>query len=909
MKTNIPSTRLKQLGLLTMVLLSMCQLTLAKDQSHTDRASLVNPLVGTDRNGDLFPGAVAPFGMMQLSPNWANNGYYYTDTHMHGFVVNLMSGDGGTNEGQVLMTATTGKVAIDRASTDFAFDHQHESAAAGYYQVLMNPWNINAQMTTTTRCGMLKFTFPAGKQANIILPLSYANTPVLSSSVHVVNDHTLSGEVTSQSFGGENKGITVYYAIEFSRPFASHGVWTGTTMANGNGDATQKDRKAPVVGFYSSYPATKSSQVVTLRIGMSYVDKAGAMANLKAEMPPGSFNHYRTLAAHAWNKELSLIDVEGGTLNHNRIFYTALYHALIAPTIFEDVDGRYRGYDDKIHNVPAGHKHLYATFSGWDIYRTEMPLLGIIEPQRAQDMAQSIVEMAKQLGYIDRWPQLNQPTCIMNGDPLTICLTNLWNAGLHDFDMTTAYAAMHKQTLPGNPHSHIHDYQYFDEEKGGVTLNEDDSVSSDLEYDVSFAALGHLALALNKPEDANYLFTRASQYRQMYNPASGFLQWRTMKGQWDRSFGGYTEGNRWIYLWFVPQDVQGLIDLMGGTQTFNHRLDEFFTDNHYDPTNEPDLQSPFLYDYIDRPWKTQHIVAETADKAFSDTPGGLAGGGNDDLGTMSAWYILSQMGFYPVDPGIPDFEVCTPRFSRIIIHLNAPYAGKQFVISTPKASAENEYIQSAVLNGKPLTKPWFAESAITGGGDWNVAVGSQPNKNWAASPSDRPYSLSTGYTHIPAHPILRSLVPTGQKAPVMWQYTTHKPAADWNQSGFDDTAWAKAPAGFGTDDSNVTPRTPWATNDIWMRRTFTLPADSHALAMSAYHDQAITVYINGTLAAKDSDWVHSYTLLAISEAAKAKLHPGENVLAVHVHHSGQSGQGRHFADVGIVDLQWPEAEK
>ena len=367
-------------------------------------ADLVNPLVGTENQGNTFPGAVAPFGMMQLSPNWENNGYYYPQSKMHGFVVNLMSGDGGQNQGQVLMTATTGPVKIARADTDFNFSHDDEKAAAGYYQVRMQPWNINAEMTTTTRCGLLRYSFPAGKTANILLPLSYANTPTLSSNVRVVDDHTVSGQVTSEAFySGDSikRGIPIYFVMSFSRPFASHGTWTNEKIAPGSDAAAQTDRQT-VIGFYGSYAASKAAQSVEVRIGMSYVDEAGALKNLAAEMPDGGFENYRARAAQAWDKELRVIEVEGGTRAHRRIFYTALYHALISPNIFEDADGRYTGFDGKIHRVAAGHTHFYATFSGWDIYRTEMPLLGIIAPQRAGDMAQSIVEMGQQLGYIDR---------------------------------------------------------------------------------------------------------------------------------------------------------------------------------------------------------------------------------------------------------------------------------------------------------------------------------------------------------------------------------------------------------------------------------------------------------------------------------------------------------------------------
>lgn len=392
----------------------------------------------------------------------------------------------------------------------------------------------------------------------------------------------------------------------------------------------------------------------------------------------------------------------------------------------------------------------------------------------------------------------------------------------------------------------------------------------------------------------------------MYNPATGYIQARNADGTWDPKFGGYTEGNKDIYLWFVPHDIEGLVNLIGGAPTFDQRLDNFFDKKLYDPTNEPDLQAPFLYDYINRPWKTQHIVAKTADQVFTDAPGGLAGGGNDDLGTMSAWYVLSQLGFYPVDSGIPYFEVCTPRFVRAVIHLAAPHTGTQFVITAPAAAPANEYIQSATLNGAALTKPWFAESEILSGGTWNLQVGPQPNKTWGDSPYDRPYSLSTGFTHSPPNPDRHSLIPTGKEGVVKWHYTTDTPPADWFKPGFNDSGWKIGAAGFGTDDEGVTARTTWSTDDIWMRRTITLPTAYQTVELTAYHDQDLDVYFNGVLAAHVAGWTHSYDTIPVAAPIAAVLHPGANVIAVHVHHGGE---GRHFADVGLNALIWPDSEK
>jgi predicted alpha-1,2-mannosidase len=883
-------------------------LAAAPPPQTADLASLVNPFVGTDSGGDTYPGAVAPFGMIQLSPNWDNNGYYYPETKMHGFVVNLLSGDGGANEGQVLMTATTGPVKVDRASTDYTYDHMHESASAGYYQVLMQPFGINAEMTTLTRTGYARFTFPAGQQRNIILPLSYANNPVSGVHVHFADASRITGDVTSHAFNGDGH-ITVYFVMEFSKPFDDHGTWSGTTLSDGSGDAAQADVNAPVTGFYGSYLASNKKEEVDVRIGISYVDAQGAMNNLKMEMPVNAtFAHYRALSAALWDKELSVIDVQGGTIKHNKVFYTALYHALIAPQIADDEDSRYRGFDDKIHSVDSGHTHYYETFSGWDIYRTEFPLFGIIEPTRAQDMAQSIVDMSNQLGYIDRWPQLNQPTGCMNGDPLTVCLTNIWNAGLHNFDIAVAYQSMWKQSQFGNPHNHIDVYQGQSEEANGITIDSDSSVSTALEYFESFAALGHLAEALGKQDDANFLYGRALQYRDFYNTGSGFLQKRNPNGEWDRSFGGYTEGNQWIYLWFVPEDVQGLVDLMGGPTVFDKRLDQFFSENRYDPTNEPDLQAPLFYDYINRPWKTQHIVAETADKCFTDAPGGLAGGGNDDLGTMSAWYILSQLGIYFVDPGVPYVEVTTPRFPKAILHLTSPNGSKQatFEIDTPNAGGANEYIQSTTLNGNPLTKTWFPEAEILGGGTWQVTVGAQPNQSWASSPFDRPYSLSTGFQHIPNNPNLIQVAPDGRTSAQTWKYSNDKPADNWFKPEFDDSSWKSGPGGFGTEDEGVEPRTSWKTDDIWMRRTFTLAVGFKAPQVVLYHDQSAEVYINGIELGHLDGYTHSYDPVILPPAAQASLHAGQNILAVHVNHPGD---GRHFADAGLADITWPDNEK
>ncbi len=743
-----------------------------------DLAALVNPFVGTALGGDIVPGAITPFGMVELSPDMHTNSYYiYQQNHISGFSMTHLSGVGCPSYGDVFFTATTGPLQVQPQQYGFNFSHKQEAASPGYYRVFMKTWGINAQLTATTRCGMAKFTFPAGKQANILVPISHTVTTTVASNIHILNDHTITGSVTSLTFCQTNEPFTVYFVMKFSRPFKTYGVWQGTAIKPHVANQVQRENvgaaitaanpafklrlPGPPIGAFVSYPSTGHTRVVKVRIGISFVSVGGAKRNLHAEMPQFNFSAMRAQAHARWNKALSVITVRGGSLTHRRVFYTALYHTLLLPSVFDDVDGRYIGYDDKIHHVPAGHKHIYANWSGWDIYRSEMPLLTMIEPQRAQDMAQSVVEMAKQLGYIDRWPFANRPTGVMNGLPLTNCLVEIWQAGLNHFNIRAAYHAMAKQCFPNFLDGHadtsaVHPYQSLPEQRYGSVLPVNSNVASAEETDIAFASLGHLALDLHMPQAASVLFGDALQYTSMYNPATMFMQGRNAQGAWmpltkaardQDNWQFYCEGSAWEYDWLVPEDVHGLVALMGGNKPFARRLQHFFTGGYYDPTNEPDLQAPYLFDYCRQPWRTQYWVAENADTSFTDSPFGLAwsktkGAGNDDCGEMSAWYVLSQIGLYQVDPGVPDFELSTPRFPTITIHLQAPHTGKTFVITTSNGGGKDMYIQAATVDGKPLNKPWLPEQTVFQGGTWHVTAGTTPSKNWAAAQDDVPPSLS-----------------------------------------------------------------------------------------------------------------------------------------------------------------------
>lgn len=723
----------------------------------------VDPMIGTGGNPgrpggcNTFPGPSAPFGMTQFSPDTSapSIGYSYTDSRIQGFSMNHMSGVGCSDEGDVFLMPTTGLVQTQVSDYASPYSHRQEVAAPGYYRVRLLKSQILAELTATTRTGVARFTFPKGQPANILLPISHTLTQTYGASVQIVGDDELQGSVTSQSFCGANQRYTTYFVMRVNRPFASFGTWSGTTLRPGSRTAMQADGKSPAVGAYLTYPQGVTGPV-TARIGISYVDIAGARANLDKEDGSRSFDAIHHAATAAWERELGVIHIKGGTTAQRVTFYTALYHALLMPSVFSDVDGRYIGFDDKIHTEASGHL-AYANYSGWDIYRTEVPLLALIEPQRLQDMCQSIVDMYAQGGWIDRWPQLNTYTNVMCGSPLTTMMATAWEDGLHGFDMTTGYQGMYKDaTQPAPPNKpyggesnviYMNQVGYIPDDKEGYG-----SVSQTEEDCIAYASLSHVAQSLGRTQDAQFLRQRALNYRNLFDPSTKFLRPKLLNGTWYSPFQGsqergYVEGSAWQYRWLAPQDMAGLIALFGGTADFNTQLDQFFAyphvewdEVHYTPYNETDLEAPFLYDYSGAPWKTQARVRELQADAYNTTPNGIPG--NDDCGTMSSWYVLSAMGLYAVDPASATYELTTPLFSKVTLHLAKPYMGHTLTISAPAASTTNTYIQSAHLGGQTWSRPWVPQSALVQGKTLTFTLGPQPNKGWGAAAGVRPPSLS-----------------------------------------------------------------------------------------------------------------------------------------------------------------------
>lgn len=754
---------------LLVVLLFTLPMESAKAQNSppTNPTSSVNPFIGTGGDPDdginLFPGATRPFGMVQLSPDTEDHGfgYHYIHTRIKGFSMTHMSGPGCANEGNVFFTATTGPIVTQVADFQSPYSHKLEAAIPGYYQVQLLQWDINAELSATERTGVARFTFPAGKIANILVPISHTLNETASASIQVVGDRRIEGYVENHAFCNKKPTYKVYFVMLFDHPFSSFGTWKGDQYDGPGqivegGRAVEQSSHQGTTGAYASWAAEQHEQTITAKIGISYVDIAGAEKNFEAEAAQSNFDAIRKDAEQAWNKELSTIEISGGSASNQRVFYTALYHSLLMPSLFEDTDGRYLGFDGKVHNIPAGH-HIYANYSGWDIYRSEIPLLAIVEPQRMQDMAQSVVLMYEQGGWIDRWPQINLYTNDMIGSPLSIALTTTWLDGLRDFNMNKAWEGMLKDATEAPPPGRL----YIGEE--GIewinTLHylpadkvDYGSVAKTQEYSLAYAALYRLAMSLGKTSDAKRMFDRALYYRNLFNHEDHFFRPRNADGAWVPDFNpaldghGFVEGTGWHYQSFAPADLAWLVKAVGRDR-FNARMTEFF---HYpepgwyaqydNPYNETDLQAPFVFHFSGEPWQSQRVVRRILAENYFDAPDGIPG--NDDCGAMSSWAVLSMMGIYSVDPTSLAYELVSPVFSKIVLHLGKPYPGTSFTITTTENPDATPYIQSTMLNKREHTRNWIAFRDIAGGSTLHFILGSAPNKRWGSAAEDAPPSLS-----------------------------------------------------------------------------------------------------------------------------------------------------------------------
>jgi predicted alpha-1,2-mannosidase len=730
-------------------------------------ATDVDPLIGTGQGPggsiNLFPGATMPFGMVQSSPDTESHGYgyHYYQPDIQGFSMTHMSGPGCPNEGDVFFTPTTGPVLSKISDFESPYSHSHETAAPGYYQVLLSRWGVSARLTATDRTGMARFRFPAGKPANILVPISHTLNYTTAAQVQVVGKNEITGYVEDRVFCDVRQTYKVYFVMTFSEPFSSFGTWHANNPAvnagilAGSRTSTQT-RHGQWVGAYVTWAASPHPQAITAKVGISYVNLAGAENNLQSEAAGENFEKVRHNAWNTWNKALSVIQVSGGSARDRRVFYTALYHSLMMPSIFSDADGNYLGFDGKVHQVEPGHL-VYCNYSGWDIYRSQMPLVALIEPQRMKDVVQSVVLMYKQGGWIGRWPQINRYTNVMAGSPLTITLCMAWLDGLHGFDIKTAWQGMLKDATqpppPGKPYvgeegiHWINTLHYVPNNKvkyGSVSQIQEDSIAYDSLY--------RLAKALGKKQDAQMLYSRALYYRNVYDHTDRFFRPRNSNGQWTPNFNpaqeehGFIEGSGWHYQWLEPADLAWVINTMGPS-LFNQRLLKFFSYTkprwygpYYNPYNETDLEAPFEFNFSGEPWEAQRAVRRVLRENYTTSPNGIPG--NDDCGEMSSWAVLSMMGIYTVDPASLAYELVSPLFSKVIIHLRSPYSDKTFTIEASSNPEANAYVQGVKLNGQDRAENWIPFGDITAGGNLQFSLGLKPDKSWGSAASDAPPSLS-----------------------------------------------------------------------------------------------------------------------------------------------------------------------
>jgi predicted alpha-1,2-mannosidase len=721
-------------------------------QNHHEPADFVNPFIGTGGHGHTFPGATLPFGMVQLSPDtrlegWDGcSGYHYSDDVIYGFSHTHLSGTGIADYCDILLMPTSGKYYLDngyKSGTENGyashFSKKTEKASPGYYQVELQDYDISVELTATQRTGFQRYTYPDHKKAFVTLDLTHRDK-VLASSFKQINAFEVEGFRRSQSWASDQ---FVYFYMKFNRPIQELYLSLNDSLLD---HQTQAEGKNIKVAF--DFGKLSGEQVLLVKTGISAVSTAGAKKNLEKEIHAWDFDSIRMQARAVWNKALNKIQVKANKIDKT-IFYTALYHTMIAPNLYMDVDGKYRGTDLKIHQAEGFTN--YTVFSLWDTFRATHPLYTIIEQKRDANFIKTFLHQYENGGQLPVWELAGNYTGCMIGYHSIPVIADAWVKGIRDFDAAKAFEAM--------KHSAMENHQGLDAYKkyGYISAdNEPESVSKTLEYAYDDWCIAQMAHDLNHPNQAAYFRRRAQSYKNLFDPQTGFMRPK-IYGLWKYPFHptevdfNYTEANAWQYTFFAPQDVSGLMQLMGGKEKFADKLDRLFTTSsklsgreqpditgligQYAHGNEPSHHIAYLYDYAGKPWKTQAMVHRILNEMYADQPDGLAG--NEDCGQMSAWYVLSAMGFYAVTPGSDLYAIGSPILKESRIHLEN---GNTFVIKAENLSKENIYIQSATLNGAPYNKAFLKHETIMKGGKLVFVMGDKPNKRWASQADEIPVS-------------------------------------------------------------------------------------------------------------------------------------------------------------------------
>lgn len=731
--------------LLTCMLIS-CTPTQEKDS--IDYTAYVNPFIGTDFTGNTYPGAQAPFGMVQLSPDnglpgWDRiSGYFYPDSTIAGFSHTHLSGTGAGDLYDISFMPVTlpYKEAEFPLGIHSKFSHDEETATAGYYQVRLKDYDINVELTATERCGIQRYTFPKAQSA-IILNLKKAMNWDFTNDSHieVIDSVTIQGYRFSDGWARDQH---IYFRTRFSRPFEKI-EWDTTAIIK-----DQKRIGTAVVARFD-FNTTEGEQIL-VSTAISGTSMEGAARNLQAEVPEDNFDKYLAQTKANWNRQLGKIEVKGDNKNDKVNFYTALYHSMIAPTIYNDVDGAYYGPDKKVHQADGWTN--YSTFSLWDTYRAAHPLFTYTEPERVNDMVKSFIAFYEQNGRLPVWNFYGSETDMMIGYHAVPVIADAYLKGIGDFDAEKALEAC-VNTANLDSYRGIGLYKQL----GYIPYNVTDehnaekwSLSKTLEYAFDDYCIAEMAKKMNKQDIAEAFYQRAQNYKNVYNPTTTFMQPRDDKGQFIPDFKAevYTphicESNGWQYLWSVQHDVDGLISLVGGKNKFAQKLDSMFTYHpgandelpifstgmigQYAHGNEPSHHVIYLYNSIGRSDRTQYYAAKVMNELYRNEPAGLCG--NEDCGQMSAWYVFSAMGFYPVNPVSGTYEIGTPLFPEMQLHLAN---GKTFTVLAPNVSKENIYIQSIKINGQPYNQTYVTHEQIMSGSTVEFEMGKSPRIEKAAT--------------------------------------------------------------------------------------------------------------------------------------------------------------------------------
>ena len=752
----------------------------AADPAGHSAWAAVDPMIGTGGDGHTFPGATVPFGMIQLSPDTAMPdfkhsykyaaGYQFADTSLLGFSHTHFSGSGHSDLGDFLVMPIAGDVKLDPGTPEqpgsgyrSRFSHDTEKAEAGYYAVTLSDYGVRAELTANQRVGFHRYTFPKGKPAHVLLDLRPSiydyDGKVLWASLRVRPDGTVTGGRTTRGWA---PGRQLFFAMRFSQPMASRELYNkesdypykGFAGPGQKGYNTDAETGRGLLGVFD-FGELKAP--LTVKMAISSVSEDNAVANLDADGKDLDFDAARAAARQAWEKALSTVDVTAPAATR-RMFYTALYHAMIAPSLAQDVNGEYRGPDNQVHK--ADKFTFYSTWSLWDVYRAQQPLMTLLEPDRSNDFVSSLIaaQQSSPFGILPVWAYQGLETWCMIGYHAVPVIADAYVKGIRGYDADAALKAMVASATYG-PYGGLDGYM----KNGYVAIDKSpEAASKTVEYAFDDWTLAQAAKAMGKDDIAATFTKRAANWRNTYDEKTGFARARKADGSFREPFdpasagygSDYTEGNAYQYSWYVPQDVAGLITLLGGDAKFIDRLDQVF-EAKVDPKsfahveditgligwyahgNEPSHHLAYLYDFAGAPWKTQGRLKQIMDTQYKPTPEGLVG--NDDLGQMSAWYVFTSLGFYPVAPASNQYAIGRPFVPKATVNLPS---GKRFTVTAEHLDDAHPYVASVTLDGKPLERTWISHGEILAGGELHFVMSATPQKAWGSSTASRPQAMS-----------------------------------------------------------------------------------------------------------------------------------------------------------------------